>query len=52
MNRPKETAGGKISLYFLELVEQLLEPKFVGLMDDDEQHLIVLSRGGARFLER
>ncbi len=51
MNRAEEIAGRQISLYFFELVKQLLEPQLVGLMNDDEQHLVVLGRGGARLLE-
>src|SRR5205814_5070659 len=51
MNRAEKIARRKIFFYFLELVQQLLEPELVGLMDDDEQHLIVLGRRGPRFLE-
>jgi hypothetical protein len=32
-------------------MQQLLKPKLIGLMDDDEQHLVMLGRGGARVLE-
>src|SRR5712691_9063737 len=52
MNRAEKAAGRKIALYFLELMEQLLEPELVGLMNDDEQHLVVLGRGRARVLKR
>src|SRR4029450_13321793 len=51
MNRTEQIASGEVSLNFLELMQQLLEPQLVGLMDDDEQHLVVLGRGGARLLE-
>ena len=44
MNRAEEIARRKILFDLLELVKQLLEPKLVSLMDDDEQHLIVLRR--------
>ena len=44
MNRAEEIAGREISFYFLELVQQLLEPKLVRLMDDDKQHLVVFGR--------
>src|SRR5438874_11628181 len=46
MNRPEEIARGEISPYFLELMEQLLEPQLVGLMNDDEEHLVVLGARG------
>jgi hypothetical protein len=52
MNCAEEIAGGEILFDFLELVEQLLEPKLVRLMNDDEEHLVVLGRGRARALER
>ena len=45
MNRAEEIAGGKISLYFLELMQQLLKPQLVCLMNDDKQRLVVLGRG-------
>src|SRR5207302_8128904 len=35
MDRAEKIARGKISFYFLELMQQLLEPKLVGLMNDD-----------------
>ena len=44
MNRAEEIAGRKIVFDLFKLVEQLLEPELVSLMDDDEQHLIVLGR--------
>ena len=52
VDRPEEIACGKISLYFVKLMQQLLKPKLVRLMDDDEQRLIVLRRAGARLLKR
>jgi len=52
MDRGEEVAGGKIALYFFKLVQQLLEPKLVGLMDDDEKHLIVFRRRGTGLLQR
>jgi hypothetical protein len=33
--------GRKVPLDAVELVQSLLEPKLVGLVDDDEQHLVV-----------
>jgi hypothetical protein len=30
-----------------ELVEQLLEPQLIDLMDDDEEDLVMLARAGA-----
>src|SRR5438552_9794159 len=52
MNRPEEIARGEISPYFLELMEQLLEPELVGLMNDDEEHLVVLGGRGTWLLKR
>ena len=51
MDRAEEIAGRKIAFDLLKLVEQLLEPQFVGLMNDDEQHLVVLRGRGARVLK-
>jgi len=51
MNRAEQIAAGEISFDLLELMEQLLEPELVGLMDDDEQHLVVLGRSRTRPLE-
>ena len=36
----------------IELVQQLLEPELVHLVDDDEQHLVVLGPRRARLLQR
>ena len=44
MNCPEEIAGGEILFNFLELMQELLEPQLIGLMDDDEEHLVVLCR--------
>src|SRR5439155_19532437 len=52
MNRPEELARGELSPYFLELMEQLLEPQLVGLMNDDEEHLVVLGGRGTWLLKR
>src|SRR5258707_673663 len=52
VDRSSELAGGKISLYFVKLMQQLLKPELVRLMDDDEQRLIVFRRPGARLLKR
>jgi hypothetical protein len=51
MDGAEKIAGGKIALYFFKLMQQLLEPKLVGLMNDDEKHLIVFRRRGARALQ-
>src|SRR5262245_29940075 len=48
---PEQIACGKISPYFLKLVQQLLKPKLVRLMNDDEQRLVMLRRTRARFLK-
>src|SRR6476660_151015 len=42
MNRAEEISCGKISLNFFKLVQQLFEPEFIGLVNDDEEHFIVL----------
>jgi hypothetical protein len=44
MNRAEQIARREIVFYFFKLVEQLFEPKLVGLMDNDEKHLVVLGR--------
>ena len=40
------------SEHAVELVQQLLEPQLVHLVDDDEEHLVVLGARGSRLLER
>src|SRR5262249_19775685 len=52
VDRPEEIAFGKIALYFIKLMQQLLKPKLVRLMDDDKQRLVVFRRAGARLLKR
>src|SRR6266849_7960193 len=37
VNRAEQITRRKILFYFLELMEQLPEPKLVGLMNDDKQ---------------
>src|SRR6202011_2250156 len=44
VNRSKQIIRRKIFVNFLKLVKQLLEPELIRLMDDDEQHFIVLGR--------
>src|SRR5437667_9127016 len=44
VNGAKKVARGKVSFYFLELMQQLLKPQLVRLMNDDEEHLIVFRR--------
>ena len=39
-------AGLELGLELAQLVQQLLEPQLVDLVDDDEQHLVVLGRPG------
>jgi hypothetical protein len=34
--------------HVIELVQELLEPELVDLVDDDEQHLVVLGSGSER----
>src|SRR5581483_10717588 len=52
VNGAKQIAGGKIALYLFELVEQFLKPKLVGLMNNDEKHLVMFGRTRARLLQR
>ena len=47
----EKIAAGKISVNFVKLVQQLLKPKLVRLMDDDEQRFIVFRGAGARLLK-
>ena len=42
----RRLAGLQLGLQPAELVQQLLEPQLVDLVDDDEQHLVVLGRPG------
>jgi hypothetical protein len=41
----------ELALKFFGFVKQLLEPKFIGLVNDDEQHFIVLRAGALRLLK-
>src|SRR5438132_4301653 len=52
VNRAEKIARGKISIYLFELMQQLLKPQLVRLMNDDEERFIVLRRRGTRFLKR
>src|ERR1051326_577392 len=47
----EEIAAREIAIYFREFMKQLLEPELVGLMNDDEEHFVVLRRNGTRFLQ-
>src|SRR6266481_8554814 len=51
VNRAEKIARGKISLYLFELMQQLLEPQLVRLMNDDEENLIMLRRTRAWLLK-
>ena len=42
MDRAEEIACRKVAFDLFKLMEQLLEPQLVRLMNDDEQHLVVL----------
>ena len=42
MNRAEEIACGKIFLNFFKLMQELLEPELVSLVNDDEEHFVVL----------
>ncbi len=44
-------AGVEQSADVVELVQDLLEPQLVDLMDHDEQHLVVFRAVGARLLQ-
>src|SRR4026207_1125883 len=44
MNRAEEIACGKILFNFFKLMQQLLEPELIGLVNDDEEHFIVFRR--------
>src|SRR6476646_1903202 len=52
MNGIEKFAGAEVPVNPLELVQQLLEPEFVGLMDNDEEHLVVLCWSGTWILKR
>ena len=49
---PNRSPAEKSPLNFVKLMQQLLEPKLVGLMDSDKKHLVVFRRRGARLLKR
>ena len=40
----QKIASGKIVLNFFKLMQQLLKPQLIGLMNDNEQHFIVFRR--------
>lgn len=44
-------AGFQLLPHPTEFMQDLLEPELVGLMDDDEEHLVVLLRLGLQFLQ-
>jgi hypothetical protein len=46
-----QPVGTEVVLDLVELVEQQLEPELVGLVADDEDHLVVLGRLRARHLQ-
>src|SRR5258705_10987493 len=50
MDRAEQIARRKVGLYFLKLMQQLLEPELVSLMNDDKQHLVMFRRAGTRCL--
>ena len=50
-DRPEEIVGRELTRGLLEFVDQQLEPELVDLVDDDEQHFIVLRRTRFGFLE-
>ena len=43
--------GGQQLTHTIELVQQLLEPQLVDLVNDDEEELVVFGPGGARLLQ-
>ena len=45
------SSASKQPLHVVELVQHLLEPELVDLVDDDEEQLVVLGPVGARLLE-
>src|SRR5436305_12749747 len=52
MDRAEQIARAEVALHLLEFVQELLKPELVRLVNDDEEHLIVLGRTGARALQR
>ena len=48
---PKRSPAVKSPLHLVDLVQHQLEPEFVHLVDDDEEHLVVLGRLGPRLLQ-
>ncbi len=50
-DRGVEAARGEVVLDLVEFVQEQLEPEFVSLVDDDEEHLVVFGRVGPRALE-
>ena len=52
MLRPVGVIRGEQLAHAIELVEQLLEPELVHLMDDDEQQFVVFRSVRARLLQR
>ena len=49
---PRGVAGIQPPDHLIDLVEDLLEPQLVDLVDDDEEHLVVLGTRGSGALER
>ena len=45
-------AGARAAHHVIELVQELLEPQLVDLVNDDEEHLVVLGPLRARLLQR
>src|ERR1051326_4571399 len=52
MNGIEKFAGAKIPVNAVELMQELLEPELVGLMDDDKEHLVMLCGSGTWILKR
>src|SRR3954453_5851867 len=50
MDRAEQIARAEVAFHLLELGQEVFEPELVGLVDNDEQHFIVLGRTGARIL--
>src|SRR5205823_10354902 len=46
-----EVARAQVVLHLLQLVQKLLEPQLVDLVDNDEEHLVVLDRLRERLLQ-